>query len=581
MDSMKRHLVTTALLLAAFVALAALPQAPAVAQHNSAVAQSARQALRDGDWARAVELYESVLSDNPYVGAYWEAYGLSLHALRRYNEALVAFQHCIEIGFRPLESMYNIACGFAQRGQSDSAVDWLERAYAAGFINDQLVRGDSDLDPLRNQRRFRTLVGIPLDDVPPRGERWSRDLAYLERRLREVHWDLHGVLPAAEFARRFGALRKAVTRLDDNQMRYEIQKLLAAIGDGHTTVVPDRFMLMHGAGPGGAHDNVASLSFFPLALRDYATGVFVDATLPEHAAALGGRVVRLGSIGVDEALRRVGGLVSSDNSWGARWVAMDYLRTPGALQVLGIVESPESLRLEIETPDGRRESLTLSAVPLRESAGFQQAYASSDAFLPLYLRDRDKNYWLETVEALNLVWVQFNSVRDMHGESLSRFAQRVLDTLSTADAQHLVIDLRHNNGGNGHLTQPLLHAVIRSDSINRRGHLFVVVGRETFSAAMAFAAALEQHTNALFVGEPTGSRPNFVGESSLFALPYSDIWISCSSRYHQNSDTTDQRHWIGPDIPAALTPEDFRTHRDPAFEAIEKHIRSARREAQR
>lgn len=59
--------------------------------------------------------------------------------------------------------------------------------------------------------------------------------------------------------------------------------------------------------------------------------------------------------------------------------------------------------------------------------------------------------------------------------------------------------------------------------INQRGKLFVIVGRQTFSAAMNGAAEIERHTNAIFVGEPTGSSPNFVGETIGVNLTYSKM----------------------------------------------------------
>lgn len=45
--------------------------------------------------------------------------------------------------------------------------------------------------------------------------------------------------------------------------------------------------------------------------------------------------------------------------------------------------------------------------------------------------------------------------------------------------------------------------------INWRGALFVIIGRNTFSAAQNSATLLDRHTHAVFVGEPTGSRPSF------------------------------------------------------------------------
>jgi hypothetical protein len=46
---------------------------------------------------------------------------------------------------------------------------------------------------------------------------------------------------------------------------------------------------------------------------------------------------------------------------------------------------------------------------------------------------------------------------------------------------------------------------------------------------------IERHTHAIFVGEPTGSGPNFVGETELFELPYSKLQASVSDLYWQSS----------------------------------------------
>src|SRR6267143_154269 len=56
-------------------------------------------------------------------------------------------------------------------------------------------------------------------------------------------------------------------------------------------------------------------------------------------------------------------------------------------------------------------------------------------------------------------------------------------------------------------------------SSTAKGHLFVITGRLTFSAAMNLASRLEHETHATFVGEPTGSRPNHYGEAVTLTLP--------------------------------------------------------------
>jgi hypothetical protein len=72
----------------------------------------------------------------------------------------------------------------------------------------------------------------------------------------------------------------------------------------------------------------------------------------------------------------------------------------------------------------------------------------------------------------------------------------------------------------------------------------------------------------VFVGEPTGSRPHFVGESTWFILPHCRTRVTCSSRYWQFMDSTDERTWVSPDLAAVPTFASYAANADPAMDAI-------------
>ena len=84
----------------------------------------------------------------------------------------------------------------------------------------------------------------------------------------------------------------------------------------------------------------------------------------------------------------------------------------------------------------------------------------------------------------------------------------------------------------------------------------------------AGATLIDRHTEAIFVGEPTGSSPTFVGESVEFLLPYSKLLANVSDLLWQTGWPMDCRRWIAPAIYTPPTFADFRRNRDPAMEAI-------------
>jgi hypothetical protein len=194
--------------------------------------------------------------------------------------------------------------------------------------------------------------------------------------------------------------------------------------------------------------------------------------------------------------------------------------------------------------------------------------ANPTAPLPFWLRDANNPYWFDYFAAERVVYCQFNLIQHKEDESLDAFWDRLFAFIATHDVAALILDLRLNNGGNLMLNPMLIHHLIRAGRINEQGRLFTIIGRRTFSAAMHLTAQLAQHTHTLFVGEPTGSRPNFVGEENQFRLPYSGLIVSASNLYQQGSDPWDQRVWIAPDIGAELSANDMRMDHDPALAAI-------------
>jgi C-terminal processing protease CtpA/Prc len=135
----------------------------------------------------------------------------------------------------------------------------------------------------------------------------------------------------------------------------------------------------------------------------------------------------------------------------------------------------------------------------------------------------------------------------------------------------VAIDLRQNRGGNNTLIVPLIRGIIQSESIDRLGHLFGIIGPATFSAAQNLTDALEKYTNILLVGEPTGSKGNAYGDSRKIILPNSGITVRAAIYYWQDWLPTDKRDATVPQIPAPLTFEAYRQKIDPALEAIVRY----------
>jgi tetratricopeptide (TPR) repeat protein len=153
-------------------------------------------------------------------------------------------------------------------------------------------------------------------------------------------------------------------------------------------------------------------------------------------------------------------------------------------------------------------------------------------------------------------------------ETIEAFFKRVMVFADTHPVDRFVLDERLNGGGNNYLLRPIIHAFIRSDTVNQPGKLFTIIGRQTFSAAMNCVNGMKLNTSTLFVGEPTGSSPNMYGDNAPVVLPNSKLTVRLSTLWWQDNDPRDKRVWQAPDLSTELSFADYRAGRDPAMDAI-------------
>ena len=142
----------------------------------------------------------------------------------------------------------------------------------------------------------------------------------------------------------------------------------------------------------------------------------------------------------------------------------------------------------------------------------------------------------------------------------------IRERLTAGGVTRVIVDVRHNPGGDNHTYPPLLNLLL-DPLVNRPAYLYVIIGRQTFSAATNFVTELDAQSSAVFVGEPTGGRPNLYGDTRVVILPSSHIKVNVSSRYWEKSTPDDERPWIPPDIPVELSSSNYFAGVDPILDA--------------
>src|SRR5262249_3282147 len=177
-----------------------------------------RKLLREQRWPEAERAFAAIVAANPYDGASWRGYGRTLHPQKRYDEAIAAWKKALEIGWAPAETSYDIACAESLAGRSDAAIDWIAKALDLGFAEEDLLRNDTDLAPIRSLPRFKEVVGLYPPDGLSREEKWRWDLRFLRRRMEQVHYRLFAKVSREAFDADLAALASDVPNLSDAQL---------------------------------------------------------------------------------------------------------------------------------------------------------------------------------------------------------------------------------------------------------------------------------------------------------------------------------------------------------------------------
>lgn len=490
--------------------------------------------------------------ENPVRGDYWLNLAAALRNAENYKEAIAAYTKAIELraGY-PANAMYAIACCYARLGDQKQALDWLDHALHNHYRDLQRARTDPHFESLRESPKYREMVGLADTEKMTRDEGWRFDLKLLNREVRRLHYNAHRKYSPKQFDDYVKKLHDDIPRLSDNEVMVGFIKLAQMAGDGHTHVRP-----------GGPRRTL------PIQLFQFEEGIFVTAAAPDHADLAGAEIIKVGDLKTVDALARLEPVISRDNDMGLKAMGPVLLTVPRLLNGLGMTPDGDKITFTIRDSTGKERNVTLTETTAKPDDTWVTARKDAPIPAPLYLKNRKAAYWFEHVPEHKLVYFQYNGVRNEGKETLAKFCDRLFKFITDNDVDRLVLDIRWNGGGNSFLNRAIVHGLIRCDKINQKGKLFVITGRNTFSAAQNCTTDIEMHTNAIFVGEPTGSSPCFIGESIRFSLPYSKMEGTISDLLWQRSWPMDYRTWIAPQLYAPPTFALYRANRDPALEAI-------------
>ena len=128
---------------------------------NIDVSQLARQAselMSNEAFKEAAEAFAKVTELAPDRGNAWFGYAYCLHMNGQLDKAIAAHKRAATFERFKGIATYNLACAYARLNRKDEAIKALEQAIHFGFGDIAQLEGDSDLDNIRSDAKYKQLL---------------------------------------------------------------------------------------------------------------------------------------------------------------------------------------------------------------------------------------------------------------------------------------------------------------------------------------------------------------------------------------------------------------------------------------
>jgi hypothetical protein len=372
---------------------------------------------------------------------------------------------------------------------------------------------------------------------------WRADLQFVARELPKRHPEPWRFTPQSKFEAAVADLNSRLPNLDADQAYVGLAEIAVMMGDGHTFL----------AFPADAAD-------LPIRFARFGEDYRVTAADSADATALGARVIAIQGIPIADALQGAWAMTPGDENPPWREVnALSFLHQGVALHGLGITPDRRRARFTFATDDGRRFDLDVAASPPGAKVDFIQASRAQ----PLSRGHPGEGFWCEELSQARTVYCAFHSYQDLGKRTREMFA-----LIDRVHPEKLVIDMRTNGGGDYFVGLfNLVDPLAKRQDLNRKGHLFVLIGPQTFSAAMSNAAHFRYRTQAILVGREIGEKPNSWQERQSVKLPNSGLVLNYSTKWYAFVPEGAENA-IRPDHQVAASWPDFVAGRDPALDWV-------------
>ncbi|MEO9484884.1 MAG: hypothetical protein ABJG47_15600 [Ekhidna sp.] len=384
-------------------------------------------------------------------------------------------------------------------------------------------------------------------------EQWIHDLDYLNGKIQR-QFDSFTPGVKEQFQSAIEQIKSGIDEMESHEVTCEIMRALAMLKDGHTEL-------------NIGHRNVG-FHRMPLLLYFFEGNLRVIAAHEEYEDLLGAKIIGIGNSTFDEVFEMLTKRMSADNAIEYLHAGPGYLILTELLECMGVSDDPIAASISFELTGGETRKVSFQGLEVKEYQEGTWKFVTTGE-QPLYLSNGKESYWFKWLPDEQIMYVQINRLNNQKGApSIKKFSTNLFKEIDKRKPAKVIFDVRKNNGGNYHLSRPIVNGIKNRDWLNQQGKVWFITGRRTFSAASTMGIFLKKETETILIGEPGRTHPNLADNNEYMNLPNSDYLIEYTTKIKKHWPERPELTMIPVDVEILPDFESYKIGKDKVMEYL-------------
>ncbi|MGP1438706.1 MAG: hypothetical protein ACTTKH_06500 [Treponema sp.] len=321
----------------------------------------------------------------------------------------------------------------------------------------------------------------------------------LKTQIENTHPAPYTNVSKKDFEAQIETLKKTWHKQDEMQQYFSLCHLVALIGDAHTQIFKPL-------------ENDKALPFFVLPYGGHS--IIVQAE-KEYTELVGKELIAINGIKLKTIFQKLFSIISHDKKEWANLKAHYGCRLFSRLKYIGGIKKDETAKIKYkDISTGKTKTMNVDFS--------KDMQINNPVFANLSQTLFQSGYYYANIFQ-DILFIQYNVCADSPDMPMKDFAFRIGQL---PKPKKIIVDLRHNTGGDSRVIGPLLE-VLNKISPNNEIPIFAFVGNGTFSSGVMAAYDLKT-IGALLIGEEMGWNGKF-GEVKEIQLN-DDYVLFCSTK---------------------------------------------------